>query len=131
MPMISKDIFIRLMNVYNVDTLKELSETLGFKQNWATSTRKREGIPFEACAIASEKMNVSMDYLLFGESVDENGIDISKLKISVTEALFTVIQTDMITLGKDIKITDVIESITSEVASTCNVKHEKQLKKVQ
>ena len=56
---------------------------------------------------------------------------INDLKISVTEGIFAAIQTDMITLNKDVKISHVTEVITSEIKEVCNIKDEiQQLKKV-
>jgi hypothetical protein len=124
MVMISKDIFLRLMELNNVKTLKELSNKFGYTDNWATTTRKREGIPFEACARTAIEKNLSMDFLLFGKSVNNNEIDINELKVSVTEGVFSAIQTDMIILNKDVKISQVTETITSEILDVCNIKDE-------
>lgn len=132
MNMISKDIFFRLMKVSNIDSLKDLSENLGYKQNWATSTRKRNSIPYEACALIAEKHNCSMDYLLYGVEDKLEKIDINELKLSVTEGIFSAIQTDMIKLNKDVKISHVTEIITSELKDVCNISDEnRQLKKAE
>ena len=127
----SNEIFSRLLELFQTEKMNELSILLGYKESWGAATRKRAGIPFDACVMASEKMNVSMDYLLFGTSIDDNEIDINELKLSVTEGVFAAIHTDMIILNKDVKISQVTEIITSEIALTCNVKHDQQLKKVQ
>lgn len=122
--MISKDIFMRLMEVNNITSLKKLSNEYGFTDNWATTTRKRGGIPFEICAKTSIKHNISMDYLIFGIDENSSKIDINDLKISVTEGIFAAIQTDMITLNKDVKISQVTEVITSEIKDVCNINDE-------
>jgi hypothetical protein len=125
MNMISKDIFFRLMKISNIDSLKDLSESLGYKQNWATSTRKRNTIPYEACALIAEKHECSMDYLLYGIE-NSNKVDINELKLSVTEGVFAAIQADMIVLNKDVKISHVTETITSEIKEACNINDENQ-----
>ena len=130
MNMISKDIFMRLMEVNKINSLKKLSNEYGFTDNWATTTRKREGIPFEICAKTAEKFNVSMDYLLYGID-DSKKIDINELKISITEGIFAAIQTDMITLNKDVKISHITDVITSDIKEVCNISVENpQLKQV-
>lgn len=126
MNMISKDIFLRLMEVNKIDSLKKLSNEYGFTDNWATTTRKREGIPFEICAKTAMKYNVSMDYLIFGIEDKSEKLDINELKISITEGVFSAIQTDMITLNKDVKISHVTEVITSEIKEVCNINDENQ-----
>lgn len=132
MNMISKDIFLRLMEVNKIDSLKKLSNEYGFTDNWATTTRKREGIPFEICAKTAMKYNVSMDYLIFGIEDKLEKIDVNELKVSVTEGVFSAIQTNMITLNKDVKISHVTEIITSEIKDVCNISDEnKQLKKAE
>jgi hypothetical protein len=125
--MISKDIFLRLMEENNAKTLKELSNMYGYKDNWATTTRKREGIPFEACAMTSEKFNVSMDYLLFG--IEKNSIDVNELRTSITEGIFSAVQCDMIELKKDVKISTIANLITSELDDNGNVRIDKNRKK--
>jgi hypothetical protein len=125
MNMISKDIFMRLMEVNKINSLKQLSNEYGFTDNWATTTRKREGIPFEICAKTAIKYNVSMDYLIFGIE-NSNKVDINELKLSVTEGVFAAIQADMIVLNKDVKISHVTETITSEIKEACNINDENQ-----
>jgi hypothetical protein len=124
--MISKDIFMRLMEVNKIDSLKKLSNEYGFTDNWATTTRKREGIPFEICAKTAMKYNISMDYLIFGIEDKSEKIDINELKLSVTEGVFSAIQTEMISLNKDVKISHVTEIITSEIKEVCNINDENQ-----
>lgn len=126
MNMISKDIFMRLMEVNKIDSLKKLSNEYGFTDNWATTTRKREGIPFEICAKTAMKYNISMDYLIFGIEDKSEKIDINELKLSVTEGVFSAIQTEMISLNKDVKISHVTEIITSEIKEVCNINDENQ-----
>ncbi|MCP4988319.1 MAG: hypothetical protein GY928_20405 [Colwellia sp.] len=115
------------MNACNAKTLKELSNMYGYKDNWATTTRKREGIPFEACAITAEKYNLSMDYLLFGK--DRNSIDINELKTSITEGIFSAVQCEMIELKKDVKISTIANLITSELIENDDVRIDKDRKK--
>jgi hypothetical protein len=115
------------MKINNAKTLKELSNTYGYSDNWATLTRKREGIPTEACAITAEKFGVSMDYLLLGK--ENNSIDINLLKTSITEGIFAAIQSDMIVLSKDVKISTMTNVITSEIVENCNIKTNEEVKK--
>lgn len=127
----SNEIFERLLSLYQTKKLNELSIKLGFKKNWGSSVKNRGSIPFEACVIASEKFNVSMDYLLFGENIGNNEIDINELKLSVTEGVFAAITVNMITLEKDVKISQVTDIITSEIKESLDIKNEKQPKKAQ
>lgn len=128
----SNEIFSRLLLLFKTKKMNELSILLGYKESWGAATRKRGGIPFEACVIASEKFNVSMDSLLFDTKADRKEIDINELKLSVTEGIFSAIQTELITLNKDVKISHITEVITSEIKEVCNIIDEnKQLKKVQ
>lgn len=127
----SNEIFERLLLLYKTKKMNELSVMLGFKKNWGSSIKNRGSIPFEACVKASKEFNVSMDYLIFGIE-DSNKIDINDLKISVTEGVFAVIQTNMITLNKDVKISHITEVITSEITEACNINAEnQQLKKAE
>ncbi|MEW6995974.1 hypothetical protein AADZ84_17200 [Colwelliaceae bacterium MEBiC 14330] len=120
MELISNDIFLRLMKENKAKTLKELSNIYGYSDNWATLTKKRDGIPFEACAITAKKFNLSMDYLLFGK--ENNSIDINELKTSITEGIFSAVQCDMIELKKDVKISTIANLITSELVENGQVK---------
>ncbi|XPF94278.1 helix-turn-helix domain-containing protein [Colwellia sp. RE-S-Sl-9] len=122
----SKDIFDRLLGLYKTKKLNELSILLGFKKNWGSSVKNRGSIPFEACIKACEEFDVSMDYLIFGIEDDSKKIDINELKISVTEGIFAAIQTDMITLNKDVKISHITEIITSEIKEICKINDENQ-----
>lgn len=117
----SKEIFNRLLKLYQTDKMNELSVLLGFKENWAVSTRNRNGIPFEACVKAACEKNISMDYLLFGKDITHKMININNLKTSVTEGIFTLVQLDMMTPGKDVKISTLADTITSEIVENCNV----------
>lgn len=128
----SNEIFSRLLELYETKKMNELSILLGYKESWGAATRKRSGIPFDACVIAAEKFNISMDYLLFNKNDNQNKIDINELKLSLTEGVFAALQTDMITLNKDIKISQVTETITSEILDVCNLNSESlPLKKAQ
>ena len=128
----SNEIFSRLLTLFKTEKMNELSILLGYKESWGASTRKRGGIPFEACVIAAEKFDVSMDYLLFNKNINQKNIDINELKLSLTEGLFAALQTDMIILNKDVKISHVTETITSEILDVCNINSESlKLKKAQ
>ena len=128
----SNEIFSRLLVLFGTNKMNELSLLLGYKESWGAATRKRGGIPFEACVIGAERFNVTMDSLLFDKEIDHKAIDINELKLSVTEGIFSAIQTDMITLNKDVKISHVTDLITSELKEVCNINDEKkQLKKAQ
>ena len=112
----SKDIFSRLLKLYEVEKMNELSEALGFKKNWAASTRNRGGIPFDACVIAAEKFDVTMDYLLFGSNVNQSIEEKeNKLRKSVTDGIFRAIQTGIITPDEDVSISFITEVIMSEL----------------
>jgi len=126
--MISKEIFLRLMEVYKTDKMNELSVLMGYKESWGASTRKRDGIPFEACVKAAQTFNISLDYLIFGKENTSEIINENELRISVTEGIFAAIQTDMISLGKDVKISRVAEIITSEIKEGCNISDDLQQK---
>lgn len=124
----SNEIFERLLKLYKTKKLNELSLMLGFKKNWGSSVKNRGSVPFEACVKASEEYNISMDYLLFGEEKSTKEIDINELKISVTEGIFAAIQTNMITLSKDVKISQITEVITSEITENTDINFDSQQK---
>jgi hypothetical protein len=117
----SEDIFLRLMSICQTSTLKELSEMLGYKYNWATTSKKREVIPYEACSIAVEKFNTSMDFLLYGIDHTPKKMDINELKISITEGIFAAVQQEMITLNKNVKISTMANMITNEIIENCDI----------
>lgn len=118
----SEEIFKRLMTTCKTKTLKELSEYLGYKYNWATTTKKREGIPFEACAKVFEKKGISMDYLLYGIENNRNDIKISELKMSIAEGVFTLIQLKMIETTEGVKISMIADEITKEIRNHFDIK---------
>ena len=123
----SNEIFSRLLELFETNKVNELSILLGYKDSWGASTRKRGGIPFEACVIASLKFDVSMDYILFGK--EKSSIDINELKISITEGIFAAMQSDMIVLSKDVKISTMANMITSEIVENCDIKAKEEVKK--
>ena len=51
-----------------------------------------------------------------------------ELKLSVTESVFKAIQTNMIELQEDVRISDVIEGITSDIERDCKIENIKQQK---
>ena len=119
MNLISKDIFSRLMTTSGNKNLNNLSKELGYTESWGASTKKRNGIPYEACAQISEKHNVSMDYLLYGieNKRQEIGIDLNELKFSVAEGVFRLIQMKMIEANEGVKISIIADAITNEIKS--------------
>ncbi|KGJ86856.1 hypothetical protein [Colwellia psychrerythraea] len=123
----SNEIFSRLLELFKTNKVNELSILLGYTDSWGASTKKRGGIPFEACVIASIKFDVSMDYILFGK--EKSSIDINVLKMSITEGIFAAMQSDMITLSKDVKISTMANMITSEIVENCDIKTSDEIKK--
>ncbi|WP_159821471.1 helix-turn-helix domain-containing protein [Colwellia sp. 20A7] len=111
MTMISKDIFLRLMDTCNVKTLKELSNKYGYKDNWATTTRKREGIPFDICVQVAEENNVTMDYLLFGKENDDAQKNLEQLRDSITDSIYELIDSGAITKNEKIGLSFITEKI--------------------
>ena len=129
MLMNSKDIFYRLMDTSNIPSLKKLSNKYGYTDNWATTTKQREGIPFELCVKIALEYKVSVDYLLFGIDKTPNKIDINELKLSVAEGLFTLIQLNMIKPEKDVKISVLADAITSEITKNDLIETSNEIKK--
>ena len=129
MNMISKDIFSRLMTITGINTLTGLSKELGYTENWGTTTRKRGGIPFEACAQISEKHNVSMDYLLYGIDNERKELDVNDLKVAVTEGLFTLIQLKLMEPAEGVKISTMATAITDEIITSCDIEKKIEPKK--
>jgi hypothetical protein len=127
MPLNSNEIFSRLLELYKTNKVNELSVLLGYTDSWGASTKKRGGIPYEACVIASLKFDVSMDYILFGK--ENNSIDINELKTSITEGIFAMMQSDMIELSKDVKISTMTNIITSEIVENCDIKTNEKTRK--
>ena len=129
MLMNSKDIFYRLMDTSNIPSLKKLSNKYGYTDYWATTTKHREGIPFELCVKIALEYKVSVDYLLFGIDKTPNKIDINELKLSVAEGLFTLIQLNMIKPEKDVKISVLADAITSEITKNDLIETSNEIKK--
>ena len=129
MRMISKDIFSRLMTTTGINTLTGLSKELGYTENWGTTTRKRGGIPFEACAEISEKHNISMDYLLYGIDNERKELDVNDLKVAVTEGLFTLIQLKLMEPAEGVKISAMATAITEEIITSCDIENKSNSKK--
>ncbi len=129
MHMISKDIFSRLMDITGINTLTGLSKELGYTENWGTTTRKRGGIPFEACAQISEKHNVSMDFLLYGIDNERKELDVNDLKVAVTEGLFTLIQLKLMEPAEGVKISTMATAITDEIITNCDIENKLESKK--
>jgi len=116
------------MSTCQARTLKELSETLGYRYNWATTSKKREVIPYEACSIAVNKFNTSMNFLLDGTDNSPKKIDINELQISITEGIFAAVQQEMITLNKNVKISTMANMITNEIIDNFEI-HTQDFKK--
>ena len=123
----SEEIFLKLMSLFETKSLRELSIKLGYNENWATSTKQRKAIPWEACLEASQRFNISFDELIYSEG-HKNKVEEDDIRIAVTEGLFAAIQTDMISLNKDVKITQVTEIVTSEIKQNCNINSNSQAK---
>lgn len=124
MTMISKDIFLRLMDTCDVKTLKELSTRYGYKENWATTTRKREGIPFDVCAKVAQEKGVSMDYLLFGseeeatetyDGYEEINHGINKLKQAITDGVYRAEKFEILTINGEWRISTITDFIIKEI----------------
>lgn len=130
MRMISKDIFSRLMDITGINTLTGLSKELGYTENWGTTTRKRGGIPFDACAQISEKHNVSMDFLLYGIDNERKELDVNDLKVAVTEGLFTLIQLKLMEPAEGVKISTMATAITDEIITSCDINEKIKPKKI-
>ena len=120
----AKDIFSRLLDTTGSKTMTGLSELLGYQINWATTMKKRNSIPFEACAKVSEEYGVTIDFLLTGKKVDKAYIDKNDLKVAITEGLFTTIQTELISLNEGAKISTVANAICDEVVESLNIEHQ-------
>jgi len=127
--MISEDIFSRLLLVSGEKNLNGLSKILGKTESWAASTKKRKGIPFEACAEIAKTHSVSMDYLLFGIKTEEAKLDINEIKVSITEGIFASIQQEMIVLNEGIKISTIANAIANEIIENCDLKTNEDIKK--
>jgi hypothetical protein len=126
------EIFERLLKIRKFKTLKELSVDYGYQKNWASNCRLKGTIPWDVCLKVATEYKLSIDYLIFGINNNSNKIDINELKLSVTEGVFAAVQTNMITLNKDVKISNITEVITSELKGICNVSDEnRQLKKAE
>jgi hypothetical protein len=119
-------IFERLLKIREFKTLKELSVNYGYQKNWASNCRLKGTIPWDVCLKISIEYKLSIDYLVFGINENSNKVDINELKLSVTEGVFAAIQADMIVLNKDVKISHVTETITSEIKEACNINDESQ-----
>ena len=122
------EIFERLLNVCKIKTLKDLSIKYEYQDHWATNTRRRGAIPWDLCLKVAIEYKLSLDYLIFGKESDTIKVNMDELKLSVTESVFKAIQTNMIELQEDVRISDVIEGITSDIERDCKIEKIKQQK---
>jgi len=76
-------VLTRLSELYGVSQLKELSLKLGHTQSWAANTKKRGGVPYDACVKAAEEFNISMDFLLYGK--EKNTLPTDQIQIPFYE----------------------------------------------
>jgi hypothetical protein len=88
-------IFERLIEAHKVKTLKELSESLGRKPNWAASSKQRGTIPYDAIVQTSEEKGIPLDNLVYG-SPDEPSKERQELKIKeeMLDFVFTLFNED-------------------------------------
>jgi len=111
----SNEIFSRLLKLFKTQKMNELSVFLGYKESWGAATRKRGGIPFEACVIATEKFDITMDYLLFGEKKNDSKQDIDQLRGSITDSIYELIDSGIITKNEKIGISFITEHIMQKL----------------
>jgi len=119
----SEAVFSRLMLVTGAKTLSALSEALGYKYNWATTSKKREVIPYDACHLTAIKYDVSMDYLLYGTDKESNKIDFNSMRIAIAEGVFSAVQLEMIMLKKGVKVSTIANVITNELIDYCKIEN--------
>ena len=122
------EIFERLLKIKNFNTLKELSIEYGYQKNWGSNSRLKGTIPWDLCLKIAIEYKLSLDYLIFGKESETIKIRMDELKLSVTESVFKAIQTNMIELQEDVRISDVIEGITSDIERDCKIENIKQQK---
>lgn len=123
MTMISKDIFLRLIQVSEVNTLKELSKKYGHNDNWATNAKNREAIPFDICVKVAKEKGVTMDYLLFGTQEEYEGMDgfdddINKLKQSITDGIYQAERFEILTINGEWRISTITDMVIGEIMRT-------------
>jgi hypothetical protein len=123
------EIFKRILSACNLKNLKEISLFFGYKENWASNTRTRNVIPWEICLKVAIEHNLSMDYLLFGETSTSNSLNVNELKLSITEGLFYTIQADLMTLNDGVKISTITNAITNEIIENNDIKTTEEVKK--
>ena len=121
----SKEIFSRLLKVFGTDKMNYLSRELGYKESWAATTRTRGGIPLEACVIATQKFNVTMDYLLLGtgeeyEGYEEFDNDITVLKQSINDVLNRSEKFGILTINDDWRTSAITDQIIDEMRRVFN-----------
>lgn len=122
------EIFGRLLKIKNFNTLKELSIEYGYQKNWGSNSRLKGTIPWDLCLKVAIEHKISLDYLIFGKESETIKVNIDELKLSVTESVFKAIQTNMIELQEEVRISDVIEGITSDIEKVCDIEKIKQQK---
>ena len=122
------EIFERLLKIKNFNTLKDLSIEYGYQKNWGSNSRLKGTIPWDLCLKIAIEYKLRLDYLIFGKESETIKIRMDELKLSVTESVFKAIQTNMIELQEDVRISDVIEGITSDIERDCKIEKIKQQK---
>ena len=122
------EIFDRILKTCEIKTLKELSVKFGYQENWASNARNRNVIPWDVCFKTAVEYNSSIDYFIFGDE-KSNKLDTNELKTLISEGLFTLIQLDMMTPGKDVKISTMANAITSEITEHYSIENTNDGKK--
>lgn len=59
-------VFQRLADAYEVASMKELSEHLGYKKDWASQQKRRGNMPYDAIIKTANEKGLTLDYLIYG-----------------------------------------------------------------
>lgn len=89
----------RLLKIYSVRTMKELSLVLGGSESLVANWNKRDAIPFENLVIIAREKNVSLDWLVYGKEDNARTLNpLEELILTAFNALDDKAKLQMISL---------------------------------
>lgn len=77
------DVLKRMMKVLNTNSDSELAESLGVASQTIATWKKRNKIPYEQIIDMSRDLDVSTDYLLFGNSAETTEMTLAQKNLTL------------------------------------------------
>lgn len=122
-------IYDRLIDAHEVSQLKELSQILGYSENWASKMKQRKSIPYEACLKTSLEKGLSMDYLMFGKVA--TSLSFEETKEIVDSSLWTAHKLKFLSLHNDADLDALSDFFTEKLTGQTKPENTEQNKNQQ